>query len=33
VRGEVTTLPLDRAGQALEGLRAGRVAGAVVLVP
>jgi propanol-preferring alcohol dehydrogenase len=33
VRCEVTTLPLERAGQALEDLRAGRVAGAMVLVP
>ena len=33
VRSEVTTLPLERAGEALGDLRAGRVAGAVVLVP
>ena len=33
VRCEVTTLPLERGGQALEELRAGRVAGAAVLVP
>ena len=33
VRTEVTTLPLARAGEALESLRAGRVAGATVLVP
>lgn len=33
VRSEVTTLPLERVGQALEDLREGLVAGAVVLVP
>jgi propanol-preferring alcohol dehydrogenase len=33
VRSQVTTLPLELAGQAIEDLRAGQVAGAVVLVP
>ena len=33
VRSEVTTMPLGRAGEALDDLRAGRLAGAVVLVP
>jgi propanol-preferring alcohol dehydrogenase len=33
VRTEVTPVPLDRAGEALEALRSGRVAGAAVLVP
>ena len=33
VRTEVTTLPLGQAGQALQDLREGRIAGASVLVP
>jgi propanol-preferring alcohol dehydrogenase len=33
VRSEVTTIPLERGVQALDDLRAGRVGGAVVLVP
>ncbi len=33
IRTEVTTLPLDRAGEALDSLRSGLVAGATVLVP
>ena len=33
VRAEVTTMPLEGAGRALDDLRAGRVGGAVVLLP
>jgi len=33
IRTEVTTLPLERAGQALQDLREGQIAGASVLVP